>query len=142
MSARKLTARQRAFIDEYVLCRNATLAAKNAGYSPKTARHQGSVLLTNPHIQAAIGAIQATEHTAAVATFEESCERLTDILRGEDDGAAIRAIERLSKLKGWDQPTRAQVEATTITQAPDLSKLSDKELATMERLLTKTQAAA
>ncbi len=49
----------------------------------------------------------------------------------------IRAIERLAKLKGWDQPTKSQVSATTVAVAPDLSRLIDKELATVERLLEK-----
>jgi len=48
----------------------------------------------------------------------------------------IRAIERLAKLLGWDQPTKTQVEAT-VTNQPDLSKLTAEELVVMEEMMTK-----
>ena len=181
MITRKLTARQRAFVDAYALSRNATQAAIEAGYAESTAKHQAGRLLWNVGIQAAIAKVQNREHGHAVATYDEACEKLTAIARGNvgdylDDGGcinieqirtrypeavqsveqktfqddsgnttivtkfrlhdSIRAIERLAKLKGWDQPTRSIVEAN-VTTGPDLSKLSDKELATMESLLEK-----
>ncbi|HGA1199481.1 TPA: terminase small subunit, partial [Streptococcus suis] len=37
----KLTIKQRKFIDEYIICGNATEAAIKAGYSKKAARVQG-----------------------------------------------------------------------------------------------------
>lgn len=46
--------RQEAFIREYALDHNATQAAIRAGYSPKTAKQQGSRLLKNPEISQAI----------------------------------------------------------------------------------------
>lgn len=44
---------QKDFVKAYIAlgCKNATQAAINAGYSPKTARQQASDLLTRPHIQ-------------------------------------------------------------------------------------------
>ncbi len=50
----KLTPKKRKFVQEYILTRNATQAAKNAGYSEKTARTIGSKLLTNVDIQEAL----------------------------------------------------------------------------------------
>lgn len=47
----ELTPKQKLFAEEYCKSRNATEAAIRAGYSPKTARHQGSRLLTNDNIQ-------------------------------------------------------------------------------------------
>lgn len=49
-----LTRRNAAFVAEYLKCRNATQAAIRAGYSPDTAKQQGSRLLTNAAIRALI----------------------------------------------------------------------------------------
>jgi len=47
-------AQQEFFCQEYLIDGNCTAAAKRAGYSPKTARVQGSKLLTNPDVKARI----------------------------------------------------------------------------------------
>lgn len=49
-----LNARQRRFVDEYLIDLNATQAAIRAGYSKKTARQIGERLLSNIDIQAEI----------------------------------------------------------------------------------------
>lgn len=54
MRNRGLTLKQRIFIVAYLADKNATKAAKVAGYSAKTARSAGSRLLTNVDISAAI----------------------------------------------------------------------------------------
>ena len=52
-----LTPKQRAFVEHYLACGfNATEAAKRAGYSEKTANEQGSRLLANVSIRAAVDA--------------------------------------------------------------------------------------
>lgn len=56
MTARKLTPKQQRFVEEYLVDLNATQAAIRAGYSERTARSQGSRLLTNADISRAIGA--------------------------------------------------------------------------------------
>ncbi|WP_422462582.1 MULTISPECIES: terminase small subunit [unclassified Endozoicomonas] len=50
--------KQRRFVDEYLIDQNATRAAIAAGYSPQTARVQGSRLLTNADISTEIRARQ------------------------------------------------------------------------------------
>ncbi|MDP9476526.1 MAG: terminase small subunit, partial [Actinomycetota bacterium] len=50
----KLSARQEAFVAEYVKDRNATRAAIRAGYSERTARSIGHENLTKPDIAAAV----------------------------------------------------------------------------------------
>lgn len=45
-----LTIKQKAFIDEYLKCRNAAEAARRAGYSERTARSIGAENLTKPDI--------------------------------------------------------------------------------------------
>ena len=49
-----LSAQHQAFVDEYIIDFNATKAAIRAGYTEKTARQQGSRLLSHADIQEAI----------------------------------------------------------------------------------------
>ena len=56
-----LTSKQQAFVAEYLKCWNASEAARRAGYSEHTASEQGSRLLTNVSISAAIERFKA-EH--------------------------------------------------------------------------------
>jgi phage terminase small subunit len=51
-----LNAKQAAFVREYLVDLNATQAAIRAGYSARTAKVQGSRLLTNADVEAAIAA--------------------------------------------------------------------------------------
>lgn len=51
---KKLTDKQRRFVEEYLIDLNATQAAIRAGYSEKTARQAGSENLSKPDIQYAI----------------------------------------------------------------------------------------
>jgi phage terminase small subunit len=50
----KLTPRQQTFVQAYIVSLNATQAAKEAGYSEKTAKSQGQRLLTNADVADAI----------------------------------------------------------------------------------------
>lgn len=52
--AKKLTKKQRLFVDEYLIDLNATQAAIRAGYSVESARDIGCENLTKPNIQQAI----------------------------------------------------------------------------------------
>lgn len=49
-----LSAKRRAFVEEYLRCWNATEAARCAGYSERTAHSQGPRLLANVDVQARI----------------------------------------------------------------------------------------
>lgn len=57
--AKKLTDKQKKFVEEYLIDLNATQSAIRAGYSPKTANEQGARLLTNVSIQEAISKAMA-----------------------------------------------------------------------------------
>ena len=69
-----LTPTQHRFVTEYLVDLNATQAAIRAGYSPRAALQQGSRLLKNVEVQAAI-AIQQTQQLASVEV------RIEDVLR-------------------------------------------------------------
>ena len=51
---KKLTAKQKLFVDEYLIDLNASAAARRAKYSPKTAFRMGQENLQKPAVQAAI----------------------------------------------------------------------------------------
>jgi phage terminase small subunit len=57
--ARKLTEKQKQFVEEYLIDLNATQAAIRAGYSAKTANEKGSQLLTNERIQEEVSVAMA-----------------------------------------------------------------------------------
>lgn len=62
----KLTAKQQAFVDNYLVDLNATQAAIRAGYSKRTARQAGNELLSKPAIASAIAAAK-TDRSAQTA---------------------------------------------------------------------------
>lgn len=75
MATGSLTARQRAFVDAYLVSGNATDAALTAGYSARRAKQQGSYLLvTNRDVQAEL----ASRRALAVSRADDSA---ADVLR-------------------------------------------------------------
>ncbi|MFS0749538.1 terminase small subunit [Oceanobacillus sp. 1P07AA] len=50
IDAPELTDKQKRFVEEYIIDLNATQSAIRAGYSEKSAKQQGSYLLTNPNV--------------------------------------------------------------------------------------------
>lgn len=64
------------FVDEYLIDRNATQAAIRAGYSPKTAKAQGSRLLTYADVREAVEVKTERASERAVITRERVLEEL------------------------------------------------------------------
>lgn len=83
MSKDKLTPKQKKFCDEYLKLGNATQAAKNAGYSEKTAYRTGADNLKVPHILDYINARQEQIASKDIADIEEIMQYLTDVMRGK-----------------------------------------------------------
>ena len=79
----KLTPKQKAFSDEYLICGNVTEAAKKAGYSEKTAYAIGSENLTKPLICEYIASRQKEIDDARIADAAEIMQYLTSVMRGE-----------------------------------------------------------
>lgn len=72
-----LTAKQQRFVAEYLVDLNATEAAKRCGYSAKTAKSQGSRLLTNADIAQAV----ADGKDRQLAAADLSAARVLEELR-------------------------------------------------------------
>lgn len=85
---RKLTNKQRVFIDEYVKCFNASEAARRAGYSERTAYSIGSALLKNLEVSAEIQERLSEIHMSA----DEALKRTSDIARG-DVGVFFKIVD-------------------------------------------------
>lgn len=131
-----LTPKQQAFVREYVVDCNGAQAAIRAGYSQRSAKEHAAHLLTKHNIKQAIATLQASVTKKTIATYEQACERMTDIVMGGTDPDSIKACDRLAKLRGWDQPARIQTEDVTPPRY-DLSRLTDDELVAFEAALSK-----
>lgn len=100
-----LTARQRKFIDAYLVSGNATRAAVAAGYSEQTAKQQGSRLLTNADVCAAVNMRQERASEKADLTLESHLAAL-NVLRdqaadAEQFSAAVSAEVSRGKASGF-----------------------------------------
>ena len=107
-----LNNKQRKFVSEYIKNPNATQAAKNAGYSEKTAYSQGQRLLKHDEIKAEIKRQAEKINKKNIADTEERMEILSEIMRNEDkyDSDRIRAIDTLNKM---DATYITQIDMTT-----------------------------
>ena len=83
VAKKKMTLKQQRFADEYIRLGDATKAARNAGYSDKTARFVGAENLTKPNIKAYIDKRLAELQSKAVADQQEVMEYLTSVMRGD-----------------------------------------------------------
>lgn len=77
----KLTPKQEAFVQEYLIDFNATQAAVRAGYSSKTAYSIGQRLLKNVEVQEYLEILLAGLESKKIADAEEVLQTLTRILR-------------------------------------------------------------
>lgn len=91
-----LNAKQKAFVEHYA--GNATEAAIKAGYSKKTAKAQGSRLLTNADVLAAIKGREQTESRARIATRQDRQEFWTSTML--DGGVEMKDRLKASELLG------------------------------------------
>lgn len=106
----KLNNKQQSFVQAYLVSSNATEAAKQAGYSVKTAYSQGHDLLKKPEIKAAIAKAQEKVAKATQVTAEYITKQTQEILnysnqkdeygnmRNPKD--ALKALDQLSRLTG------------------------------------------
>ena len=85
----KLNIKQKRFADEYLICSNATEAAKKAGYSEKTAKQQGQRLLTNVDLKNYIDERLKILESEKIAQADEVMQYLTKVMRGEETEETI-----------------------------------------------------
>lgn len=97
----KLTPKQKAFCEEYLIDLNATQAAIRAGYSEKTAKEQGCQHLTKLNIQTRIIELQSarSERTEITSDYVlTGIRETTEQARSEDKlSDSFRGYELLGK---------------------------------------------
>ena len=94
-----LTARQERFAQAYIIHRNATEAAKTAGYSVKSANNQGYRMLKNDEIQERIADLE-NELVTNIDVIEEIENQYTFAKANGHTNSAIKALELLSRIRG------------------------------------------
>jgi len=115
----KLSARQRAFVREYLKDKNGARAARAAGYSHKGSNVTGSQLLAKPNIRAAVDSGLARLAAKCEITAERVLNRLAEFafekkkIKASD---SLRATELIGKhLKLFTDVTESKVDATLVT---------------------------
>ena len=119
-------------------------AAVAAGYSPKTARVQASILLTNPNVQAHLEKLRQEAKSKLIMGVVERQERLSELARArlvdlvDSDGLpafspdtpGAGAISELTTRTGYDKEgnavTTRKVKLHSPTQAIDLLNKMNK----------------
>lgn len=96
-----MTAKELAFVSQYLVDGNATRAATDAGYSAKTAQRIGSQLLAKPRVKTAITAALKAQEKRTLITADANLKRL-DRLAQKAEGvgdwpAAIAASAWIGK---------------------------------------------
>lgn len=86
---KKLTVKQKKFADEYIISGNASEAARNAGYSEKTAGSIGDENLKKPEIKTYIDKRLQEIEDQAIAKQDEVLKYLTAVVRGESRSEVI-----------------------------------------------------
>lgn len=86
----KLTAKQKRFVQEYLIDLNATQAAIRAGYSRKTAGVIGDENLKKPYIREAIEEKLKQIDEEKTADAKEIREFWTRVMRGEEKDTVLR----------------------------------------------------
>lgn len=95
-----LTPKQQRFVDEYLVDLNATQAAIRCGYSVRTARSQGSELLTKPDISAAVVAGKSAQLASAGLSASRVLEEIrsiafSDLRKAFDDEGQLKNVKDL-----------------------------------------------
>lgn len=102
---RALTPKQERFVAEYLIDLNATQAAIRAGYSQRTAKVQGSRLLTNDNVAAAVQArqgkiaekLEITQERVVAELAKIGFSNMADYMRAGPDGDPFLDFSALTR---------------------------------------------
>ena len=94
-----LTDKQERFAQAYVLHRNATEAAKTAGYAERSAYNQGYRMLKNDEIVERISDLE-NELETNIDVIDEIENQYTFAKNSGHTNSAIKALELLSRIRG------------------------------------------
>lgn len=110
----ELKEQHKRFANAFLECGNKTEAARRAGYSEKSARQQGSRLMTNAAVSAYIAARMEPKEQRRIASADDALVFLTGVMNGEvkdQFGLETAVSDRISAakelLKRYDAAGRA-----------------------------------
>lgn len=126
--------RKRAFCEAYLISGNATDAAREAGYSPRSARSIGQRLLTFDDVREYLERRNQEISAANTAQMEEVRQFWTATMRDENMKPAdrLKASELLAKTYGAFLE-RVEVDADVKTREV-MASLTEEELRTLAQL--------
>ena len=135
-----LTAKQEAFIQEYLIDLNATQAAIRAGYSEKTAEAQASRLLRNVNVREMVDKRRKEIGTRTLITAEEVILGIRKIAEKRDarDSDKLKAFELLGKHLAMFTDKLQHSGEVENKISHDLSSLTMEELDQLEKILAKS----
>ena len=121
-----LTDKQERFAQAYILHRNATEAAKAAGYAARSAYNQGYRMLKNDEIVERIADLE-NELVTNIDVIDEIENQYTFAKANGQTNSAIKALELLSRVRGAKSDkdvdiTKEGVEASIIDAFKILGK--------------------
>ena len=115
----KLTPKQKAFVQEYLIDLNATQAAIRAGYSQKTADVQGVRLLGNVKVQSALNEAMKNREIRTEITQDKVLKELAKIAFSSGaDFAQVVTQKRKKRL--WDDEAQEYIEKEVEEQFVEL----------------------
>lgn len=151
----KLTDKQKAFCQEYLVDLNGTQAAIRAGYSKRTANEQAARMLAKASIQDYLSQLMAQKEASRIATADEVLQYLTSVIRGKSESEVIvssptgptpmmkhpderdklKAAEVMAKYHGLMAPQQVEMK-TSVTVDEDVfnrmaertEKMTEKQL--------------
>lgn len=131
----KLTPKQHAFVNEYLICKNGAEAARRAQYKVRSARQMAAENMTKPAILAAIAfkeaqmaeKLELDRNTIVGGIFTGIAQA-----RGlGDPNGIIKGWVAVSKLMGFDKPEIANstvISASNLALEARFAQMSDAEL--------------
>jgi len=108
-----LNAKQEKFAQAYVLHRNATEAAKAAGYSDRSANNQGYRLLQMDEVIERIADLE-NELVTDIDVVDELESQYTFAATNGHTNSAIKALELLSRVRGAKSDRTTHLSTETI----------------------------
>ena len=127
-----LTDKQERFAQAYVLHRNATEAAKAAGYSARSAYNQGYRMLKNDEITERISDLE-NELETNIDVIDEIENQYTFAKNSGHTNSAIKALELLSRIRGAksDKDSEISKESLETTIVESLKVLGKEKVFTL-----------
>ena len=111
-----LNEKQEKFCKAYVLHRNATEAARAAGYSAASANNQGYRLLQNDEVTSRVTELEQELETN-VDVIEEIESQYTYAKANGHTNSAIKALELLSRIRGANSDVNINLDEETLESA-------------------------